>query len=156
MAKVSGKNKKRILIAYFILSILILMLAFRLAWIQIVRADEYTEKAIAQQTSDIPIEAKRGAITDRNGKELATSATCYSLWVWPSQIKETYKTDAKLDEATSQLAVILNMDSAEIKKDMTADQALVRITKGLEKETADKIRELDMYGLQLAENTKRY
>ena len=48
------------------------------------------------------------------------------------------------------------MDSAEIKKDMTADQALVRITKGLEKETADKIRELDMYGLQLAENTKRY
>ena len=66
MAKVSGKNKKRILIAYFILSILILMLAFRLAWIQIVRADEYTEKAIAQQTSDIPIEAKRGAITDRN------------------------------------------------------------------------------------------
>lgn len=156
MAKVSGKNKKRILIAYFILSILILMLAFRLAWIQIVRADEYTEKAIAQQTSDIPIEAKRGAITDRNGKELATSATCYSLWVWPSQIKETYKTDAKLDEAASQLAVILNMDSAEIKKDMTADQALVRITKGLEKETADKIRELDMYGLQLAENTKRY
>lgn len=77
-----GKTK-RILIAYFILSILILMLAFRLAWIQIVRADEYTEKAIAQQTSDIPIEAKRGAITDRNGKELATSATCYSLWVWP-------------------------------------------------------------------------
>ena len=156
MSRISGKNKQRVLGAYLILMALFLVLIFKVAWIQIVRADEYREKAVAQQTSDVPIEAKRGNITDRNGKELASSATCYSLWVWPSQIKEAYKKDAKIDEVAEKLAVVLNMNSKKIKKNLTADQPLVRIAKGLEKETAEKIRKLDLTGFQLAENTKRF
>ncbi|MDD7718507.1 MAG: penicillin-binding transpeptidase domain-containing protein [Eubacteriaceae bacterium] len=156
MGKISGKNKKRILMTYAIVSVLIIALSLKVAWIQIVKAEEYTEKAVEQQTSDIPIEAKRGTITDRNGKELASSATCYSVWVWPAYIKDHYTTDAKLDEVASQLAVALDKKSKEIKKELTADQALVRIAKGLEKEEAEKIRKLDIYGLEIAENTKRY
>ena len=147
MGKISGKNKKRILMTYAIVSVLIIALSLKVAWIQIVKAEEYTEKAVEQQTSDIPIEAKRGTITDRNGKELASSATCYSVWVWPAYIKDHYTTDAKLDEVASQLAVALDKKSKEIKKELTADQALVRIAKGLEKEEAEKIRKLDIPGL---------
>ena len=69
-------NKKRIVWGFVIIAVLMILLIFRVAWIQIVDADELTEKAIGQQTSDITIEAKRGAIYDRNGKELATSITC--------------------------------------------------------------------------------
>ena len=86
MARVYGNHKKRILTVFFILGFLLVALCFKLAWIQVVKADEYTDKAIAQQTSDIPIEAKRGVIYDRNGKELATSATCYTVWARPAQI----------------------------------------------------------------------
>lgn len=156
MARVSGTNKKRILYAFMIICILIIALCFRLAWVQIVRGEEYTEKAVAQQTSDIPIEAKRGSITDRNGKVLASSATCYALWVYPEELKKTYKSDAKLDNLASKLAVILDEKSSTIKKDLTADQLLVRIAKGLEKNTADKIRKLDVYGLSVVEDTKRF
>ena len=72
---VSVTNKKRIAIGFVIIAVLMVLLAFRVAWIQVVNADEMTQKAIDQQTSDIPIEAKRGTIYDRNGKELATSVT---------------------------------------------------------------------------------
>ena len=85
---VSVKNKRRIAIGFLVIAVLMLLLTFRVAWIQVVQADELTEKAIQQQTSDIPIAAKRGIIYDRNGKELATSLTCYSLWVRPAQLAE--------------------------------------------------------------------
>ena len=156
MARVYGNHKKRILIVFFILGLLLTMLCIKLAWIQVVKADEYTDKAIAQQTSDIPIEAKRGAIYDRNGKELATSATCYTVWARPPQIAETYTTEEKLDDISSKLAVVLDMKAKEVKKLLKKDQALIKIAKYLDRETCDKVRDLEIYGIEIAENTKRY
>ena len=86
MAKVSGRNKKRIIFTFGVLCVLLILLAFRLAWIQVVKAEEYSEKATNQQTSDIPLEAKRGAIYDRNGEALATSAACYTCRLYTSEI----------------------------------------------------------------------
>ena len=155
MAKISGKNKKRIIVTFGIMCLFILLLAFRLAWIQVVKAEEYSEIAIEQQTSDIPLEAKRGSIYDTNGKELATSATCYTVWTRPSQIRENY-TDEKIKEISSKLAVILDMKASDVEEKLTKKQALVKIAKYLDKETSDKVKELDVTGLEIAENTKRY
>ena len=85
-AQVTVKNRRRIAIGFIIIALLLIALVFRVAWIQIVDAEELSQKAIDQQTKDTPIEAKRGTIYDRNGKELATSTTCYTLWARPSQI----------------------------------------------------------------------
>lgn len=155
MAKVTGKNRVRIVYAFMIICALILGLAFRLAWVQIVRADEYSEKAVNQQTSDIPIDAKRGSILDTNGKELATSATCYTLWAHPEDVCKTYD-DKKIDEISTKLAVILEKDAAEIKEKLTKKQALTKIAKYLGRDAADKIREMEVFGIELAEDTKRY
>ena len=152
---VNVKNKRRIAIGFMILAILILLLAFRLAWIQIVQAEELTEKAIAQQTSDIPIEAKRGNIYDRNGKELATSITCYTLWVRPAQLAENAD-EARINEIASIIAPLIEMEVEDVKSRLTKQQALVRIADELERETADSIREFQITGLELSEGTKRY
>jgi len=95
------------------LSMSVLML--RMAWIQIVKAEEYTEKAISQQTSDIPLSAKRGDIYDRNGKELATSVNGFSVWVWPKRFGASYKGE-KYEEALMRLAAILDQNSYQLKK----------------------------------------
>lgn len=155
MTKVTGKNRIRIVYAFMIICALILMLVFRLAWVQIVKADEYSEKAVNQQTRDIPIDAKRGSILDTNGKELATSATCYTLWAHPADIKNNYS-DKKIGEISTKLAVILEKDASEIESMLTKKQALTKIDKYLSRDTADKIREMEVYGLELAENKKRY
>lgn len=152
---VNVKNKRRIAIGFLILAVLMILLAFRVAWLQVVQADELTDKAISQQTQDIPIDAKRGEIYDRNGKELATSLTCYSLWVRPAELAEDLEA-AEIEQLAQQLAEITGAEAAEIKKDLTREQAIVRVSKGLEKEQADQIRALEIDALSLSEESKRY
>ena len=136
-------NKKRIAIGFIIIAVLMILLAFRVAWIQIVDADELTEKAIGQQTRDITLEAKRGTIYDRNGKELATSITCYTLWVRPAQLAENMNS-AEIKELAEELAPIIGMEASKIRKKLVTEQALVKIAQYLEKEDADKVRDLEV------------
>ena len=134
-------------------------LVFRVAWIQIVDAEELSQKAIDQQTKDTPIEAKRGTIYDRNGKELATSTTCYTLWARPSQIKQKdgkERPDSEIKVFAQEIADIIEVDASDVYADLTKNQALVRVAKYLEKGTADKLRELQITGIELSEDNKRY
>ncbi len=155
MAKIKRQNKIRIIQTFGIIAVLILLLAFRLAWIQVVKGEEYSRLAIEQQTSDIPIEPKRGSIYDRNGQELATSATCYSVWAFPPQITDYYN-DEQITEKSQQIAVVLDCKAEDIKKMLTKKQSIVRIERYLDKSTVDKIKDLEIYGLEVAENSKRF
>lgn len=155
MARISKKNRMRVLYAFIIIVGMILALAFRTAWIQVVKADDYSQKAINQQTSDIPLEAKRGAIYDTNGQQLAASATCYSVWVRPSQIKENYNSE-KINELSEKLAVILDQKAAHVQDSMTSKQTLVKIARYLDQATINKVKKLGITGIEVAENTKRY
>ena len=153
-APVTLKHKRRIAIGFFAIAMLLIALTFRVAWIQIVDAEEYTEKAILQQTTDTPIEAKRGVIYDRNGKELATSTTCYTLWVWPAQFTSE-KTTAEIKEMSAKIAEIVDKDPEKIEAGVTKEQHMVALAKYLDKETADKIRALKYSGLEISAATKR-
>ena len=82
----SNKSKKNLIVILLLVFICMLVLCLRLGWLQIVRGDELSGKAIEQQTRDTPIEAERGVIYDTNGKELAVSVTCYTIWVRPTDI----------------------------------------------------------------------
>lgn len=158
-AQVTVKNRRRIALGFAIIALLLIALVFRVAWIQIVDAEELSQKAIDQQTKDTPIEAKRGTIYDRNGKELATSTTCYTLWARPSQIKikeGQTRPDSEIKAFAAEIAEIIDKDSNEVYENMKKNQALVRIAKYLDKETADKLRKLKISGIELSEDTKRY
>ncbi len=148
-------NKQRIAMGFMLIAILMILLAFRVAWIQIVDANELTQKAIDQQTKDITVEAKRGNIYDRNGKELATSITCYSLWVRPADLADK-KTSEEITAIAKELEPIVGDEAAEIRKKLVAKEVLVKVSQYLEKEQADKIRELEVPGLELTEATRRY
>lgn len=153
------QSKKRILIAFALLFIALTALCMRLGWLQVVKADEYTKMAKEQQTRDVPIEAKRGVIYDTNGNELAISATCYSVWARPGSVA-TGKNDSEkaqsVDDAAAKLAEVLGKDVNKIKEMLTKEQALVKIDKYLDKDTADKIRELELPGIEIAEDVKRH
>lgn len=158
-AQVTVKNRRRIAIGFIIIALLLIALVFRVAWIQIVDAEELSQKAIDQQTKDTPIEAKRGTIYDRNGKELATSTTCYTLWARPSQIKlkdGQERPDSEIKVFAQEITDIIDGDASDVYADLTKNQALVRVAKYLEKNTADKLRALQITGIELSEDNKRY
>lgn len=152
---VTVKHKKRIVLGFLLIALLMTGLTFRVGWHQIVRADELTQKARDQQTQDVPIAAKRGTIYDRNGKELASSITCYSVWVRPAQLKEA-KSEKEIEELSVELAEITQVEQPTVLARLTREEALVKVARYLDKETAEKIRDMGISALQLSEDTRRY
>ena len=153
------QSKKRILIAFGVLFIMLAALCLRLGWIQIVKGSEYSKMATEQQTRDVPIEAKRGVIYDTNGNELAVSATCYSVWARPGSIatgESDVEKEKNIDDTAEALAEVLGKDKDEIRELITKEQVLVKVDKYLDKDTADKIRNLELTGIEIAEDVKRY
>ena len=153
-------NKTRLLIVFAFVCILATLLAFRVGWIQIIRGEEYAEMAIEQQTSDVPITAKRGVIYDRNGKELAISAVTHTIWVRPASLRNYSEEAAEVEENTNnvvmQLAEILEMDVNTVKDIVTQEKLLVKVAKYVDKDKADKIRDAQLTGIEIAEDVKRY
>ena len=71
---VNIRDRKRLTIAFGLFCVALIVLCLRMGYIQIVRGDELTRKAITQQTKDELVESKRGDITDCNGNKLAVSS----------------------------------------------------------------------------------
>lgn len=151
MRPMERKSKNRIIIFFGVFCIVLLGLCVRVGYLQIVNAEELTKKAIIQQTNDEELEAKRGVITDRNGKELAVSSICYSVWARPSAIEKD-----RIDEVATTLSQILSVPKEEISADLLQDKTLVKLAKYLNRDTADAIREAQIPGVSITEETKRF
>ncbi len=159
MGRAPNKVKKRMVIGFTIVCIVMTMLCGKVGWIQIVRGAEYSKLAVEQQTKDMPIAAKRGSILDRNGEELASSAVCYSVWARPAQVragKTDEQKEASVTKCVEILSEILEMDPEEVRTLVTKEQSLVKVAKYLDKETADAIRKKGLAGIELAEDVKRH
>ena len=69
----------KVVIAGLAITLVFLFLIGRLSYIMIVKAPDYAGMAEEQWTSEVKIDAVRGKILDRNGKELAVSANVYRV-----------------------------------------------------------------------------
>ena len=98
MSKIKKFSKKRLVVVLILACFVFFLLIFRTGYLQIVKGDWLTEKAVDQQTRDIPIEPKRGTIYDRNMKELAVSVTKYTVWAKPVEVKDKEKSAKAISE----------------------------------------------------------
>ncbi|SHH12471.1 stage V sporulation protein D (sporulation-specific penicillin-binding protein) [Tepidibacter thalassicus DSM 15285] len=128
---------------------LFLGLIIRIGYLQIVKGDWLRDKALSQQTRDIFVEAKRGTIYDRKGKELAVSIMKYTVWAKLSEIKNKKET-AKV------IAQVLDEDEDEIYKKLSKNTSLVRIKRWIDDDKADQIRKSKLKGVWVAKDNKRY
>ena len=110
------RNRKRLLLVFFIIMAFFVALTLRLGWHMIIRGDEYAQRAQKQQTSDSVVTAIRGDILDSSGGQLAISATTHTVWVRPSTVKKNGKTEDEVElnarlEA-QKLSEMLGMEAA--------------------------------------------
>lgn len=153
MSSPSILQKKRLIVLLFLASLALFLLIFRIGWIQIVNGENYRRLAHMQQTRDIPIPAKRGIIYDRNGKELAISASTNTVWARPAEVLNS----GKGEEISKELAKILEKDENEIKeKILKKNVGLIKVEKWIDKEKADAIRKAKLEGIWIAEDNRRY
>ena len=148
--KIKINSKKRLVIIMVLACSLFLCLIFRIGYLQLVKGEWLSTKASEQQTREIPIEAKRGTIYDTNMKELAVSVTKYTVWCKPVEVDDAKKTSEKLSE-------ILGEEYDDIyKKVNKKNMALVKVKRWIDDDTADKITELGLSGIWIAEDNQRY
>ena len=93
----------RIKIVLFVIIFLFLLIIGKVFYIQVFQYEKLKESATGLWSRNLPIEASRGIIYDRNGKILADNLTTTSLVIIPNQIKDK-------EEVSRQLAEILNVD----------------------------------------------
>ena len=116
MIKLTKPNKlvkKRIVILMMVFTIAIVGLVIRVGFIQIVHGSWYRQKAYEQHNKDREIAPKRGAIYDRNGNELAVSATVEKLIISPKDIKKSGKS---INEIIKKIATTLDLDQEYVAK----------------------------------------
>ncbi len=143
------RAKKRITVLFFILLLIVIFFTGRLVWIQVINNEEYRSEALEQRLRHIKVEPKRGIIYDRNGKELAVSASSDTVVGIPMEIKNP-------ELVAEKLAPILDMESKTIYERITRNASAVYIKRKVSEETAKKLRNLSIKGITFTEESKRY
>lgn len=142
----------RIRIMFLIIILLFLIIIFKVFYIQVIDYKKLNKLSSDLWNRNLPIEANRGKILDRNYKELASSKTTVSLVLVPNQIK-----NKKL--VSKELSKILNVSYEEIYKHVNKKVSIERvhpIGRRLSFEVADKINSLKLDGVYLLKESKRY
>jgi stage V sporulation protein D (sporulation-specific penicillin-binding protein) len=149
--------KKRLFYTLLIFASIVLLLTVRVGWIQIVEGADLQKKAYIQHNQGHELSPKRGSILDRNGVELAVSASVEKITVNPQDIKRSKKDPEMIAE---KLSAILGMEKNDVLKYVTKSSRYEIIKRRIEKATGDKVRELvkneDLDGIFIEEDTKRF
>ena len=146
------KIDSRIKMLFLILIVLFSFIIIRVFYIQIFDYSKLSTLAEDLWSRDLPVEANRGLILDRNGVVLADNLTTTSLVLIPNQIKDKETTSIKLAE-------ILGVTKEEMDKHVNKVTSIERVHpegRRLSYEVADKINALELPGVYLVKESKRY
>lgn len=143
---------KRIKIMLLLFGFVLLMVILKVFYVQVFDYKKLSNLASDLWSRNLPIEASRGRILDRNGVVLADNVTTTSLVLVPNQIKNK-------KEVCEKLAEVLNVSYDEMKKHVFKNTSIERvhpIGRRLSYEIADKIETLKFDGVYLLKEAKRY
>ena len=148
----SKNTNRRIRILFIILVIPLILVIFRVFYIQVFEYKKLRFLAKDLWSRNLEIEADRGKILDRNGIVLADNLTTTSLVLIPNQIKNK-------EVVTKELSNILGVSYDEMKKHVYKKTSIERVHpegRRLPYEIAEKISELYLDGVYLVKESKRY
>ena len=142
-------NRKKAMVVFFCAVLLISALFSRLVYLMIFDAAHYQKLAKDLHERERKIKAARGEIVDRNGVVLATNRTVCTISVIHNQIKDP-------EQVIAVLCQELGEEEENIRKKVEKVSSMEKIKTNVEKETGDRIRNLDLAGVKVDEDFKRY
>jgi cell division protein FtsI (penicillin-binding protein 3) len=133
------------------------MIGLRLGWLQLVRHEHYVETAAKQQQRTFEVAPRRGVLYDRNLRELAMTVSVDSVYAVPSELGANRASAAEL------LAAIVHPDARDTftsKQQMlarfNASRNFAWVARRLDADTATRVRELNLKGVYLQKEFKRF
>jgi len=146
------KIDMRIRIVLIAIVTIFLVIILRVMYIQLFDYEKLKKLADDLWSRNLPIAANRGIITDRNGVVLADNITTTSLVLIPNQVTNP-------DDTSTKLAEILGVTKEEMDKHVKKQTSIERVHpegRQLSYEVANKIEELNLDGVYLVKESKRY
>ena len=129
----------------------------------IVKRDEYSSRAEEQWTSEVSIDARRGRILDRNGVELAVSANVYRVDFDLNSVRQYLKNNSLTNaDIASKIADAVSIEESKVMEKLEtklasgANAGSATLIRRIEKEVADKVNNLNIDGVIVSPDTKRY
>lgn len=141
----------RVKIVFICFIIVILALIARLGYIQVVKADDYSKRAMAQQYKDVLVPPKRGAIYDRSGKELAISILKHDFWMEVTD----YTEEEKILYART-ISKILEIDEKELLDKMNSKKVRFPAAKFISTEQMKGLKKAGIRNIWFEDSSKRY
>ena len=144
-----GVIERRIGLLFAVFLSLLLAGAAKAAWLGVIKRGTLKRAAVTQQQADITVPARRGAITDSHGIELAVSQPAVDVAATPYLIKDAPKAAAKL-------ARILGRPEDELLRQLARrDTGFAYLARRVPAATADRAEKLHIDGLEFIPQYRR-
>ena len=134
-----------IMSAVFLFSLIFVKLIF----VMIVEGEELQVKALDQWTRDLPSDAPRGEILDRNGEILAGTSTRYNIYVRPNSVENK-------EELATIIASVIGYDKNKVLEKISKRVSEVTIATNVTKEDMSLLFESGVKGIYYSEDNFRY
>jgi cell division protein FtsI (penicillin-binding protein 3) len=143
-----GKNSRLYLLGAMLL-LWCAAICIRLVDLQIFSYGKFVKQAEHQQQRAIPLDAKRGVIYDRAGRELAMSVLVDSAFAVPTEVKD-------LPTAISLITRITGEDGNVVLADCRAHKTFCWVARKADDETIERIKSLSLQGIHFQKEPKRF
>jgi cell division protein FtsI/penicillin-binding protein 2 len=145
---------KRVTLLLLMVVTLAVGIGARLTYLQVYSSDKLRGKAAQQHQRTFEVPATRGAILDRQGRELALSLKTHSLFAHAHRVENP-------QEAARELSKVLKLSQREILDRLTSGKRFVYLERFLEPEQLEAVQALglpigDTEPFGLHESSKRY
>ena len=147
--KTKTYHRRKIVVVFFLCVFMLFGLMGRLVYLMVFQSEYYQAQADALHERERSIKAARGKIIDRTGMVLATNRTVCTVSVIYSQIKDP-------ETVIEVLSKELNLSEEIVRKRVEKISSIERIKANVDKETGDRIRNMNLAGVKVDEDFKRY
>ena len=144
-------QNSRIRLVFLLVLIVFILIIVRVFYIQVVEYKKLNTLAESLWSRNLPVQADRGKILDRNGKVIAGNVTTSSLILIPNQIKDK-------EAVARDISNILGTSYEDMYKHVSKKTSIERVHpegRDLSYEIAEKINNLGYDGVYLLKESKR-
>jgi cell division protein FtsI (penicillin-binding protein 3) len=142
---------RRIGLLFGLFLVALSLIALRALWLDTVKAGSLRARALSQQSQDITVSAKRGAILDRNGNPLAVSEDSATIYADPLLIKNPTK-------VAYQLSAVLQLPADQLLRKLAdRSRGFIYLARKTDISKGHAIEKLKIHGIGwMVEPRRRY
>lgn len=159
--KIDNLGLKKLRICMSVGFVILILLVFRIGYLQFVQGAELKEEAVKNQLSSKIITPNRGTIYDSTGKALAISAKVDTVSVNPSQVKYSNGDEVNKEILAHAFSDIFELDYSETLEKLNTKTSSFIIASKVENDKITALQEWMEnnkvnYGITITEDIKRY